>query len=245
MRNEGEFGDAACAASAIDWWTAAGVDVLVDEAPRDWLAPSTARVAAPASATSSTPVAAHDKALPTDLAAFQAWLLASPDVPLAGPPALRVGPAGNPAGGLAVVTDMAEPEDRAADQLLSGAVGRLVDRILAALGRDRASAYLLPLVPGRPPNGRIDAASLPRLAEIARTHIALAAPRMVVAFGDAASCALAGDDLSASRGTVHSLDLGSGTVPLVTTFHPRFLLQHPAAKAHAWRDLQPIVDMTR
>lgn len=39
MGSEGQALSREAAASALAWWVDAGVDTLVDDAPRDWLAP--------------------------------------------------------------------------------------------------------------------------------------------------------------------------------------------------------------
>jgi DNA polymerase len=65
------------ARSAIDWWATAGVDTLIEEAPRDWLAPprsaTTVEPALPA------PVAAA--ALPADLSRSATTTKRSPTCP--------------------------------------------------------------------------------------------------------------------------------------------------------------------
>ena len=60
------------AASALDWWQEAGVDMIVGETPRDWLNPKAK--AAPAE------VAPPPAALPDTLDAFRDWLAGSADL---------------------------------------------------------------------------------------------------------------------------------------------------------------------
>ena len=60
--------NAQLAASALAWWSEAGVDTLVAEEPRDWLKPK----AAPAPAASPEVSPAAD--LPDTLDAFRLWL---------------------------------------------------------------------------------------------------------------------------------------------------------------------------
>jgi uracil-DNA glycosylase len=43
--------------------------------------------------------------------------------------------------------------------------------------------------------------------------------------------------LESLRGTVHPLALGASTVPLIVTYSLEHLIDHPADKAGAWRDL--------
>lgn len=232
------------AASVLGWWIEAGVDWIVDDSPRDWLRPQPpAAPAAPAAeqrGPGDAPAAppAPARALPTTLAAMQAWLAAGDYLPGAPPATRRVAPAGAAESGLMIVTDLPDAGDADAGQLLSGAAGRLFDRMLAAIGRDRASVYLAPLSPARPPAGRIAAGEATALAQIMRRHIALAAPQRVLLMGATPARLLLGLDLPAARGRLHDLNLDGGTVAAVTTFHPRFLLDQPACKADAWADLR-------
>jgi DNA polymerase len=223
------------AASALDWWCEAGVDTLVDEAPRDWLKPTVALTPATAAAR----VAAQLAAMPANLREFEAWRIgaASPDSGWNTP----IAPQGDAGAGLMVLVDMPEREDASTGQLLSGEPGRLFDRMLAAIGRDRQSIYLASLAVARPISGQIAAEVQERLAEIARHHIALARPKRLLLLGNAASRAVLGANAAAARQTLHVLNHAGGQSGVVASFHPRFLLQQPARKAEAWRDLQMVI----
>lgn len=228
-------------ASALDWWSEAGVDCEIDDAPRDWLA--RVRPVAPAaeqSAKVAAEAAAEAPRLPETLAEFVAWRV-GPAVPESGWPGQSIGVQGDAASGLMIVTDMPDREDDAAGTLLSGASGRLFDRMLAAIGRDRQSIYLAPLAVRRPVAGRVTDEIAGNLSALLRQHIALAAPKRVLALGNAASRALTGMDVAQARGALRSVNHTEGTVEVVASFHPRFLLERPAAKADAWRDLQLLI----
>ena len=220
--------DAARALSAARWWLDAGVDALVDESPRNWLAPAVASVR-----TAPAPVPAEAPGLPETLAALTAWLADPQTFPALG--SRRFAPTGDPAAGLMLVSDMPERDDT--DTLLAGTSGRLLDAMLGAIGRDRASVYLAPLAPGRPA-GRPDRAIVAELAAAMRRHVALARPRLVLLLGELPATALLGQPFAAARGRLHQFNHGEGTVPALATFHPRFLLDRPACKADAWADLR-------
>ena len=221
------------AMSVLGWWQDAGVDVAIDETPTDWLA-----TAKSAPAPMVAPVKAGPAPLPDSIAALTAWLAEGDDVPEAQWGPVRLGPSGDPASGIMILSDIPDPEDAMAGQIYSGNVGLLFDRMLAAIGRDRASVYLVPLASVRPPGGRVDAASAARLADIARHHIALARPKWVILMGQAPSRALLGMDLRAAREKKCSVNQSGITVDAIATYAPRFLLERPIAKADAWKDLQ-------
>lgn len=241
--------DRAAALSALAWWQDAGVDTLVEDRARDWLAPPAA-ASAPAGAVTpaarmprpaAPPASAAPAApapLPADFAAFKAWLAASPDVPEAGWGAARLLPVGDPGAALMIAIDMPEPGDADAGTLLDGPTGRLFDAMLRAIGQARESIVLASLAAIRPPGGRIPADAAPALAERAHHLVGLVAPRRLLVMGDAANRALLGADAAAARGRLHPLNLGGRTIAAVATLHPRLLLDRPAAKALAWRDLQ-------
>jgi DNA polymerase len=227
---------APAAASLMAWWNEMGVDTLIDENPVPWL--DRARAKAPLV---SEPAPPAEIRMPSTLPAFSRWLADSPDIPDAGPPGRRIAVSGNPQAPLMVMIDMPELGDADAGHLLSGDAGELFDRMLAALKLDRDSAYIAALCPGRVPTGLVPAASEPRLAEIGRRHIALAAPKQLWLMGSAVSRAILGMELAQARGTLHKINHENGTVEAVASFSPRFLLQSPRRKADAWADMQMLI----
>lgn len=214
------------AASALDWWEEAGVDIIVGETPRDWL--DAKAKAAPA------PAAPAPAPLPDTLDGLRDWLATSADLPFATPAAARAAPVGDPASGLMVLVDMPSADGG----LLSGEAGALFDKMLAAIGRTRETIYLAPLSPVRTPSGAIDEASAARLAEIARRHIALAAPKALLLFGDICGKALVGAPVAGARAKWHEIDTQAGPIKALVTIRPEKLLTQKALKALAWADLQ-------
>lgn len=218
--------------SALTWWHDAGVDTIVGESPRNWLAPAPAP--APVEAAPAAPAAP----IPETLAEFRAWLLESPDLPFAAPGAPRLGPVGDPGAGPMILVDMPSVGDIAAGHLLSGEAGALFDRMMKAIGLNRETIYLAPLSPVRSPSGAIDSRNGAVLADIARRHIALVKPKAVLLFGDNCAKALLGAGIPATRARWHALETPAGPVRTVATIRPEKLLQQPGMKTLAWDDLQ-------
>ena len=235
-RGDQDLRDAA--ASLLAWWNEAGVDVALDEAPRNWLRPAPrAEPTGPTAAPQAAPAAAP----PGQLDLFQAWLASSDALPWAAPAAPRVCPAGDPAAGLMIVTDMPTGEDCKAGVLISGEAGRLFERMLAAIGRSRETIYLAALSCLRSPDGRFSTEGAKQCATLARHHAGLVMPRALLIFGDAASKALLGLPLVQARGRWHEVQTQGGAIKATVTLPPSFLLAQPAAKAHAWADLQLVM----
>lgn len=246
MMSGGNIGSSADIASLMGWWDDAGVDTLIDEAPRDWLArieppmaaqpPIAQPRMAPSSAPASAPVPAPAPGFPDTLGAFQAWLATSEKLSM--PLSARVAPAGDAASGLMVLVDLPEADDMMSGLLLSGAAGQLFDRMIAAMGRGRESLYLAAMAPGRPAGGYVDKASGQLFADLARHHVALARPRALLLMGEQPSRTFLDLGFVEARGRAHDVMLPGGATTAIATFHPRTLLQHPEQKKRAWEDLQ-------
>lgn len=235
------------AESALTWWEEAGVDTIVGEEPRDWLA-GPKKPAAPAPAEAAPEPAAQS--FPDDLAAFQAWLATTDALPFAGPGARRLPPTGSASSGLMAITDVPSAEDAAAGLLFSGEQGALVDNMLRNFAEkllggakvDRETIYLAPFSPIRPPAGRIDQAGVRFLAEAMRRQIGLVAPKAVLIFGDSCSRALLGKPMTEARGAWHEIETPVGNIPAIVTIRPQELLSQPKLRTHAWADLQLLAE---
>ena len=221
---------AAEAASVLGWWIEAGVDVAVQDAPRAWLGASTG---APTMEAVPEVTVEAPPALPESLEAFRSWLGESPSLPLAKGNSRRALPKGAEAAEVMLLADMPTPEDVSEGQPIAGEAWELTERMLAAIGFTTEQAYVGGLTCFHSPGTRLSGDDLEACAAIARRHISLAKPKRLLLSGDATSRALLGKPLTASRGHVHKIE----GVRVVSTFHPRFLLDRPSNKALAWRDL--------
>jgi DNA polymerase len=124
-----------------------------------------------------------------------------------------------------------------------GRSGKLLDRMLAAIGLDRASVYIANIIPWRPPGNRTptpqeSAICLPFI----RRQIELVDPDIVVCLGGPSSQTLLGlkDGITKTRGRWVSYDTGTREIRALPTFHPAFLLRSPLQKRLAWRDFLAI-----
>lgn len=124
-----------------------------------------------------------------------------------------------------------------------GRSGKLLDRMLAAIGLDRTSVYIANIIPWRPPGNRTptpqeSAICLPFILR----QIELAGPQIVVCLGGPSAQTLLGvkDGITKIRGRWLSFNAGSREVRAMPTFHPAFLLRSPLQKRLAWRDFLAI-----
>lgn len=119
-----------------------------------------------------------------------------------------------------------------------GRAGKLLDQMLIAVGLDRQGVYIANVLKCRPPGNRD-----PAKAEVAACRhyllrqIELIQPKIVLAVGRIAAQILLATDapLGRLRGCRHFLK--DGTLPLVVTYHPAYLLRSPSQKGKAWQDL--------
>ena len=147
---------------------------------------------------------------------------------------------GNPAASLMLVGEAPGRDEDIAGLPFVGRSGQLLDRILAAIGRDRTSAYIANVIPWRPPGNRDPS---PLETEICRPfierQIELANPKVLVTLGNPSTKALLKTQtgIMRLRGNWTSYTTPSGTaIPAMPTLHPAYLLRNPAHKRLAWRD---------
>lgn len=122
-----------------------------------------------------------------------------------------------------------------------GAAGQLLDRMLAAIGLDRAASdpaqavYITNVLPWRPPQNRDpNPEEIAMMLPFVARHIELAAPEVVVLMGNlSCQAALGQRGILRLRGQWVQA-FGRPALPMT---HPAYLLRTPAAKREAWADL--------
>ncbi|MBU4178163.1 MAG: uracil-DNA glycosylase, partial [Proteobacteria bacterium] len=121
--------------------------------------------------------------------------------------------------------------------IMSGEPGQLLDKMLGAIGLNRADVHLSLLTrchAPEPPGKEAVDACLPFLLK----EIMLVAPTVICAMGVLAAQKLlhTSKPLSQLRGRFHDFQ----GIPLIPTFSPEFLLKNPEMKKATWLDLQMI-----
>ena len=128
-------------------------------------------------------------------------------------------------------------EDRRGEPFV-GRAGKLLDAMLAAVGRRRDEVFIANVLKCRPPNNRDPQGDEVRQcgAYLLR-QIDLVRPKLLIALGRFAAQSLLNTTrpIGKLRGEVFR-HVASGT-PLVVTYHPAYLLRNPLDKRKAWQDL--------
>ncbi|PWR24023.1 uracil-DNA glycosylase [Zavarzinia compransoris] len=117
-----------------------------------------------------------------------------------------------------------------------GRAGQLLDRMLAAIGRDRGrDAYIANILFWRPPaNRKPDPVETATCKPFVERLIQLARPKVLILLGGTPAATLLGtsEGITRLRGRWHEVE----GIPALPTLHPAYLLRQPQAKREAWRD---------
>lgn len=121
-----------------------------------------------------------------------------------------------------------------------GEAGKLLDRMILAMGLKRAEVYIANVVKCRPPRNRDpEPDEIEACEPFLRAQLRIIRPEVIVALGRHASQSLLRDKtpISKLRGRWCTYE---GT-PLMPTYHPAYLLRSPAEKKPVWEDLQQVM----
>ena len=121
-----------------------------------------------------------------------------------------------------------------------GEAGRLLDKILFAMGLCREDVYICNVIKCRPPQNRNPVAQEICACEpFLQRQLAAIRPRLIIAMGKFAAQTLLQQQTAIGklRGHWHSYQ----NIPLMPTFHPAYLLRSPAAKREVWEDMKHVM----
>jgi uracil-DNA glycosylase family 4 len=125
-----------------------------------------------------------------------------------------------------------------------GEAGRLLTRIIGAMGLTREEVYICNVVKCRPPRNRDpEKDEIEACMPFLEKQLNSIKPEVICVLGRIAGQALLGKDfmITSQRGTWHSY---SG-IPVMPTFHPAYILRNPSRerqlKGLVWKDIQEIM----
>lgn len=147
---------------------------------------------------------------------------------------------GNPAAPVMFIGEAPGREEDALGQPFVGESGRLLDRMLKAIGRDETGYYITNIIYWRPPGNRDPSPEeIVSCRPFTERHIALAKPKVLVLVGKFAAHTLLGtaQGITRLRGSWHEFRLGDLVIPAMPMLHPAYLLRQPGQKREAWRDM--------
>jgi uracil-DNA glycosylase len=124
-----------------------------------------------------------------------------------------------------------------------GRSGKLLDRMISAIGLDRSSAYIANVIPWRPPGNRTPTPQETQIClPFIQRQIELVNPDVLVTLGNPSTQALLStrEGIMKTRGKWLDYDTGTRVIRALATFHPAYLLRSPSYKRMAWQDLRAI-----
>jgi len=145
--------------------------------------------------------------------------------------------------GLVIITDVPSADDDSSGNVLSGSAGDLLDKMLAAIGMNRDIVSIIPIIFWRTPGGRTPTENELSLARpFVKRLIGFLNPRMILTLGATPALDIAGVKLSSNHGKIAKTQQDT---PVMSIYHPNYLLLKPSAKREVWTALQELQNLLK
>src|SRR3954468_164490 len=250
----------------LDFYLEAGVDCALVEAPVNRLAdpdiiPKPGEAARPAAAVTApaSGVVARVDAAPAPEAALlsareAAWTAPTLEVlrdllekfegcALKSTATRLVFADGNPRARIMFVGEAPGREEDLEGLPFVGRSGKLLDRMMTAIGLDRGGAYIANVIPWRPPGNRTPTPQETQIClPFIQRQIELVDPDVLVTLGNPSTQTLlqTRDGIMKTRGRWVDYDTGTRKIRALSTFHPAYLLRSPSYKRLSWQDMRSV-----
>ncbi len=256
-------------AGLIAWYLAMGVDEAVGDQPADWFAraapggkapgradprpderirpPRAAAEPAPSRPSAPAPMAARDAGTKAGEAAsleeLEAMAGAFDGCPLKATAKNLCFARGSEHARVMLIGEAPGRDEDLQGRPFVGHAGKLLDKMLAAIGLGEDDVYITNVVYWRPPGNRTPT---PQEVQACRPflerQIELVDPDILVFLGGAAAKQMfdTSDGIMRLRGKWRTGAFGGKERRAMATLHPAYLLRNPSAKRLAWHDLQQI-----
>jgi len=135
-----------------------------------------------------------------------------------------------------------------------GKAGRLLTKIIGAMGLERDEVYIANILKWRPEHDKPYGNRPPTVEEMnfclpyLKAQIGIVQPKVIVALGNAAVTGLLGPDPDRRMGSIRGTWQEFAGIPLMVTFHPSYLLRaesqnNPNAKKRlVWEDMLQVME---
>jgi len=147
---------------------------------------------------------------------------------------------GNPNARLVFVGEAPGRDEDLKGEPFVGEAGRLLDKILHAMGMQRDEVYICNVLKCRPPNNRDPLPEEVAVCEafLVRQIVAIK-PQVIVGLGRFAVQSLLKikTPISRIRGEWQSYQ----GIPMMPTYHPAYLLRNPEGKRDVWEDMKDVL----
>jgi DNA polymerase len=150
---------------------------------------------------------------------------------------------GNPRARIMFVGEAPGREEDVEGLPFVGRSGKLLDRMISAIGLNRGNAYIANVIPWRPPGNRTPTPQETQIClPFIQRQIELVNPDVLVTLGNPSTQTLLStrEGIMKTRGRWFDYDTGTRVIRALATFHPAYLLRSPSYKRLAWQDLRSI-----
>ncbi len=147
---------------------------------------------------------------------------------------------GNPQARLVLVGEAPGFQEDKKGEPFVGEAGQLLDRILFAMKLRREDVYICNVIKCRPPGNRNpEKEEIMACEAYLKRQLRAISPEMILCLGRFATQTLLQSTTAISRlrGAWHTYE----GIPLMPTFHPAYLLRHPAGKQQVWEDVKQVM----
>ncbi len=148
---------------------------------------------------------------------------------------------GNPQAELMFIGEAPGAEEDATGRPFVGAAGKLLEKIISAIGFKREDVYITNVVKCRPPNNRKPTSDEMSACEpFLFNEIELVKPKLIVTLGATPLTCLLDikEGITKIRGQFYDFQ----GIPVMPTFHPAFLLRVPEKKREVWEDMKQVMN---
>ncbi len=156
---------------------------------------------------------------------------------------------GNPSARLVFIGEAPGYEEDRQGLAFVGRAGKLLTRMIDAMGLSREEVFICNVLKCRPPDNRAPSSDeVLACGPYLREQLAIIQPEILVALGAPAAKTLlkTAQSIGKLRGRFHDyylsdLALDGPSIPVMPTYHPAYLLRNPAEKRKVWDDLQLVM----
>lgn len=121
-----------------------------------------------------------------------------------------------------------------------GAAGKILDKIIKAMGLSRHEIFITNVVKCRPPNNRDPIAiEIDKCNEVLREEIEIVKPEVICVLGRFSSRLITGSGLP--LGQIHGQWFKYKNIDVIPTIHPAACLYNPKNKVVLWEDIKKLM----
>ena len=151
---------------------------------------------------------------------------------------------GNPKAQLMFVGEGPGADEDATGRPFVGAAGKLLDRIIEAIGLKRDDVYIANVVKCRPPgNRKPEKDESGTCQQFLYRQIAAIQPKVIVSLGNTPLESLLNLKVGITKARGEFYDYAG--IKVMATFHPAYLLRDPSKKREVWEDMKKVREVLR